>query len=130
MSPQVGARSCQPLAVPATVPHPAASSTWGAPHLDVVGAVDAAAVQARLAALAADALDALSGRARAAAAEVSTQVAVHRQLSGTDWRGPAAGAFTAALEERCARLSEVERHLTDLADEAARRARLVSGVAW
>jgi len=126
VSPQVGARSCQPLAMPAIVPHPAASSTWGAPHLDVAGPGGAAAVQARLAAAASDALDALAGRARAAAAEVSTQVAVHRQLLGTDWHGVAARAFTGALEQRCTRLLEVERHLTALADEAARRARLVA----
>jgi len=85
---------------------------------------------AALAALAADALDALSGRARTAAAEVSTQVEVHRQLLGTDWHGPAAGAFTSALEQRCSRLQDVQRHLTDLADEASRRARLVSGASW
>lgn len=112
--------------MPAIVPHPAASSTWGAPDLDPVDTVDAA-VRAQLAALAADALDALSGRARVAAAEVSTQVAVHRQLLGTDWHGPAAGAFTGALEQRSARLLDVERHLTALADEAARRARLLAG---
>lgn len=113
--------------MPAIVPHPAASSTWGAPHLD---AVDAGAVQAQLAALAVDALDALSGRARSAAAQVSTQVEVHRQLLGTDWHGPAAGVFTSVLEQRCAELEDLQRHLADLADEAARRARLVSGGPW
>lgn len=112
--------------MPAIVPHPAASSPWGAPHLASADPGGSAAVRAQLAALASGALDALAGRARAAAAQVSAQVAVHRQLLGTDWHGPAAGAFTGALEQRCTRLLEAERHLTDLADEAARRARLVA----
>ena len=103
-----------------------------APHLDPAAeAADAAAaVQAQLAGLATAALEALSARARAAAAVVSTQVAVHQQLVGTDWHGAAAGAFTGVLEQRSAQLLDVQRHLLDIADEAARRARLVSGDAW
>ena len=114
--------------MPALVPHPAASSTWGVvPHLDPVLA---AAADEERAARAADALSALAARARAAAAVVSAQVEAHRHLLGVDWHGTAAAAFQGAVVLRTSQLHATAGRLEGLADEASRRAQLVTGGAW
>lgn len=119
---------CHPRRVLALALHPDVFAPGGpVPHLDPLSAAAAAADRA---ARAGEALSALAARAREAAADVSVQAEVHRQLLTLDWHGGAAAAFAGVVEVRAASLQRTADRLEALADEAGRRAQLVAGGGW